>query len=437
MTTVGRPVERPTHLSEDEHRRAQAQTAQWRQQAGLSQQQMAREVGAGHSTYRMWETGKDSHAGPTRLQAGQLDTALRRLLPGQYAEGQAYAVWGWPPADHISYEKTAELLRSAGFAVPGARPGPQVMFWVHRLREPNLVHAVFALAAAAAQRAGVTVRLLLDDSAAMPGARTSLRAEFESQVRAWQAFAGGDDARLSVALYSEILTPPLLAEQGWAAAERYLSSGSVLDYLLASKAVAPLQYSTDAEQSVLELVRQGADSLKAARLLTPLRNWMVFDAELARLAPLHRSGRDPAAIRPSPPAFPPVATLGAEDERLMWELWHRGAAAESSVRVQHIYLRPAPLPNYRVPWQEHALAARTSRTWLAEYLRKRAEYDRHLDLMEWFLQAAVAFPAKLNSAYRASVEPALLEPNPLEQMSAAHLANSIGRAVVGWVNPSP
>jgi hypothetical protein len=397
---------------------------------------MAREIGVGHSTYRMWETGKDSHAGPTRIQAEQLDNALRRLLPGQYAEGQAYEVWGWPPTEHLSYEKTAELLRSAGFAVPSPRPGPLVMFWIHRLREPNLVHAVFTLAAAAAQRAGVTVRLLLDDSAAMPGGRTNLRAEFESRVRAWQAFAGGDDARLSVALYSEILTPALLGEQGWAAAERYLSTGSVLEFLLASKSVAPLQYSTDAEQSVLELVRQGADSLKAARLLTPLRNWLVFDAELARLGRVHGSGRDSNPSRRLTPVFPPVVTLGAEDERLMWELWHRGAPEESSIRVQHIYLRPAPLPNYRVPWQEHALAARTSRTWLAEYLRKRAKYDGHLDLMEWFLQAAVAFPASLNLAYRASVDPMLLESDPLGQMSAAQLANAIGRAVVAWVSPS-
>jgi hypothetical protein len=386
---------------------------------------MAREVGVGHSTYRMWETGKDLYAGPTRLQTGQLDSALRRLLPGRYTGGEAYEVWGWPPREHISYKAVAELLRSAGFAVPDAQIGPSVMFWVHRLREPNLVHAVFALAAAAATRAGVTVRLLLDDSAAMPGGRKDLRTELESRVRAWHAFGGGDDSRLSATLYSEIISPALLADQGWAAAERYLGSASVLDFLLASKAVAPLQYSTDAEKSVLELVRQGVDSLKATRLLTPLRNWMVFDIELARLHHAVRESGIPSA----------VVTLGGEDERLMWNLWHRGAPPERSARVQHIYLRPAPLPNYRVPWQEHALAARTSRTWLSEYLRKRAEYDGHTDLMEWFLQAAVAFPAKLNQAYRADLDPILLVPGAMEQLSVTQLANSIGRAVVAWVNP--
>ena len=40
---------------------------------------------------------------------------------------------------------------------------PAGFFWVHRAREPNLVHGVFSLAAAAATRAGLPVHLLLDD----------------------------------------------------------------------------------------------------------------------------------------------------------------------------------------------------------------------------------------------------------------------------------
>ena len=58
MSRVGRPVERPVHLTPEQRRRAQAQTSQWRGLADLSQKEMAIKVGVSESTYRMWETGK-------------------------------------------------------------------------------------------------------------------------------------------------------------------------------------------------------------------------------------------------------------------------------------------------------------------------------------------------------------------------------------------
>ena len=88
MAPPGRPVERPAHLSPEQRRQAQIQTKQWREQCGLSQREMAAEIGVSYASYRPWESGRDDHAGPTRLQAEQLDKALRRLLGSQYMEGR-------------------------------------------------------------------------------------------------------------------------------------------------------------------------------------------------------------------------------------------------------------------------------------------------------------------------------------------------------------
>ena len=166
MASRGRPVERPAHLSQEQRTRAQTQTLQWRQQCELSQREMAAEIGVSYASYRPWESGRDDHAGPTRLQADQLDKALRRLLADRYVEGEAFDIWGWPRQQDMSYDRVVELLRSAGFDVPRLQPNgrsPVGVFWVHRAREPNLVHGVFSLAAAAATRAGLPVHLLLDD----------------------------------------------------------------------------------------------------------------------------------------------------------------------------------------------------------------------------------------------------------------------------------
>jgi transcriptional regulator with XRE-family HTH domain len=427
MSSGGRPVERPVHLAPQQRREAQAQTAAWRRASGLSQRDMAAKVGVGHSTYRMWESGNEVHAGPTRQQAQQLDRALRTLLGARYAEDRVFEIWGWPAERDMSYAGVAELLRAAGFVIPTPQTtSPSVVFWVHRLREPNLLHGVFALAAAATTRAGMSVCLLLDDAGLAAGARHDARGEFESRVRDWFAFASGDDSKLDISLYSAVLTSELLARRGWAAVVDYLNDKSgVLDFLLASKTVSPLQYSTDAEQSVLELVMQ-TESLRADRLLIPLRNWMVFEKEITRLSD-NRSMNRPGSI----------VTLGGEDERILWELWHRGCAEELSARVQHIYLRPVPMPSYRVPWQESPLTARTSRPWLTTYLRNRTVRDGHADLAEWILKAAVGLPAALNPDFRAGLAPVLADADallraPADQLSSA--APAIAEAVVSWLS---
>ena len=427
MTSVGRPVERPVQLSPQQRRQAQAQTAGWRRISGLSQKDMAAKVHVGLSTYRTWETGTGDYCGPTRQQAQQLNRALLLLLDDRYSDGQAFEVWGWPTEWEISFSEFAGIMQSAGLVTQHLRAvPPSAVFWVQRLREPNLVHGVLALAAATATRAGLSVRLLLDDVNLPARRRQALRDEFDFRLDNWFEFASGDKSKLTVDLYSSVLTDQVLEQRGWTAMSDYLDAGcSVLEFLLASKAVSPLQYNTDAEQSVLELVRQ-TESLKASRLITPIRNWIVFEREIAGLADRR------------PPNRASIVTLGGEDERVLWELWHRGCAEELSVSVQHIYLRPVPMLSYRVPWQEPALTTKTNRPLLASYLKKRTVQDGNTDLMEWILKATVSLPAALNPDYRAQLPDILAAPDALAPGLADRLTEAIpaaAEAVVRWLVP--
>jgi hypothetical protein len=95
-------------------------------------------------------------------------------------------------------------------------------------------------------------------------------------------------------------------------------------------------------------------------------------------------------------------------------------------------LRAAPLPSYRVPWQEDALTARTSRPWLTDYLRNRAS-DGHVSLLNWFARAAVRLPAELNAQFRTTVDPVLLPPDGSQPDATGSLAASIAAAVVAWL----
>lgn len=427
MAPRGRPVERPAHLSQEQRTRAQTQTQQWRQQCGLSQREMATQIGVSPASYRPWESGRDDHAGPTRLQVDQLDKALRRLLAGRYVEGEAFDIWGWPRQQDMSYDRVVELLRSAGFDVPRLQPNgrpPAGVFWVHRAREPNLVHGVFSLAAAAATRAGLPVHLLLDDLA---GDRRTpdLCNELDAQIRTWVAFASGDDAKLSTRLYSEVLSESYLAERGWSAIIDYLNPRiGVLDFLVASKVISPLQYTINAEESVQALLRN-AESLGAERLLTPLQNWLVFEKQIAWIL-----AQSPGGMANS------VITLGGEDERTLWDAFHRGCSDDLSARVRHIYLRPLPMPSYRSPWQERALSAGTDRSTLTTYLANRTPSDR-ADLLEWLIRSAIYLPAALNPGFRAGLEPALQDVAAL-RASASELppttAAAIAKATVEWLN---
>jgi transcriptional regulator with XRE-family HTH domain len=429
MASRGRPVERPAHLSQEQRTRAQTQTLQWRQQCELSQREMAAEIGVSYASYRPWESGRDDHAGPTRVQADQLDKALRRLLADRYVEGEAFDIWGWPRQQDMSYDRVVELLRSAGFDVPRLQPNgrsPVGVFWVHRANEPNLVHGVFSRAATPPTRAGLPVHLLLDDLVeSRPRAREQC-VELESQIRTWVAFASGDDAKLSTTLYSEVLSEEYLSERGWSAINDYLNPRiGVLDFLVASKAISPQLYTINAEESVQDMLRN-AETLGSERLLTPLRNWLVFEKQIGWIL-----AQSPGGMANS------VITLGGEDERKLWDAFHRGCPDDLSARVRHIYLRPLPMPSYRSPWQEQALAAGTNRSRLTEYLTHRTPSER-ADLLEWLIRSAIYLPASLNPGFRAGLDPSVQDVTALLRTSASELppatAGAIAKATVEWLN---
>jgi hypothetical protein len=389
---------------------------------------MATEIGVSYASYRPWENGRDDHAGPTRLQAEQLDRALRRLLRSRYMEGEAFDVWGWPRQQDMSYDQVVELLRLGGFDVPRLQAGrpPAGVFWVHRVREANLVHGVFSLAAAAATRAGLPVHLLLDDLAINDRRNRDLCDDLESRIRTWVAFASGDDAKLSTGLYSEVLTETYLTERGWSAVTDYLNPRiGVLDFLVASKVISPLQYTINAEESVQALLRN-AESLGAEKLLTPLRNWLVFEKQITWIL-----AQSPGGVADS------VITLGGEDERTLWDAFHRGCSDDLSSRVRHIYLRPIPMPSYRSPWQERALSARTDRSTLTTYLANRTPSDR-ADLLEWLLTTAIRLPASLNPGFGEGLDPALCNVDAILRGTVSELppttVAAIAKAVVEWLN---
>jgi len=385
---------------------------------------MATEIGVSSATYRSWESSRDDHAGPTRVLTEALNKALRRLLGDQYADGEAFDVWGWPRDQDMSYQQVAELLRAAGFLVPrpqaNAQPPTQV-FWPHRVREANLVHGVFALAAAAATRAGLTVHLLLDD-VGLPERRRYQCGELESWIRTWVTFASGDDAKVTVGRFSSVLTDQYLAEHAWRALNDYLDDNWVLKFLLASKVVSPLRYRTHSQQSVLELLENDRDSLKASKLLTPLRNWVVFEAEITRLLggrPTRGSGT--------------IITLGGDDERDLWEMWDGGCAEGLSARVQHVYLRTMPVPDHTAPWELRALRAGDSdRHMLREYLAGSAGPD----LIEWLLRSAIRLPAALNPGFQESLDPVLWDVEALLRAPATELSRVVGdmaSAIAKWL----
>jgi hypothetical protein len=376
------------------------------------------------ATYRAWENSRDPHAGPTGPLAAKLDQELQRRLPGRYSAGDALRIWGWAASGDMSVDRLAALLRSTGFDVPNSHEAtPTQVVWVHSLHEPNLVHAVFTLAAAAATRAGLSVRLLLDDMALSAWERASRRANLESRIRAWFSFAGGNEAKLSIGLYSEVVTPELLADRGWSTVSRYLTSEvEVLKFLLAAKVVSPARYRTEPEESVLAILRQ-AQALRADMLLTALRNWIVFEHEIENL--LQRVSDDLSL---------PIVTLGGEDERHLWELWHSCCADDLTSRIQHIYLDAMPTPRYRSVWTEPALFARVSRPTLTEYLRSRMVHERNRDAVEWIIKAAINLPAVLNEDFMSDLDPITLDTGALFGRPDEEIASAVAKAVVNWLN---
>ena len=171
---------------------------------------------------------------------------------------------------------------------------------------------------------------------------------------------------------------------------------------------------------------RNAESLGAERLLTPLRNWLVFEKQIGWIL-----AQSPGGMANS------VITLGGEDERKLWDAFHRGCPDDLSTRVRHIYLRPLPMPSYRSPWQERALAAGTDRSTLTTYLTHRTPSER-ADLLEWLIRSAIYLPASLNPGFLAGLDPAVQDVAALLRASASELPpateGSIAKATVEWLN---
>ena len=221
-----------------------------------------------------------------------------------------------------------------------------------------------------------------------------------------------------------MLTDEYLMRRGWSAVIDYLSTPiSVLQFLRASKAISPQQYSTDAEASALELLRNES-SIRTDRLLTALQE----------LAGVRGGDRRGCSI---------CRQIGPDR-------WSRWAAATSRccgksgagaahdglpARVQHIFLRPMPTPSSHT-WDEPALtASETSRSALEGYLIRRTRSDGHTDLVDWLLKAAVDLPAELNPAFRDGLSPLSASTEILRgafSQEPARAVAPLARAIVEW-----
>lgn len=95
----------------------------------------------------------------------------------------------------------------------------------------------------------------------------------------------------------------------------------MLDFLVPSKVISPLQYTINAEESVQALLRN-AEWLGAERLLTPLRNWLVFEKQIAWILAQSAGGMANSVI-----------TLGGGDERTLGDAFHHGCPDDLSARV--------------------------------------------------------------------------------------------------------
>jgi len=133
-----------------------------------------------------------------------------------------------------------------------------------------------------------------------------------------------------------------------------------------------------------------------------------------------------------------VITLGGDDERDLWEMWHRGCSEDVSAQVQHLFLRAMPIPEHIEQWKVPALiASSTDRSKLAGYLTNHAK-SAGSDLIEWLLRSAVHLPAVLNPGFSDSLDPVLRDVESVlrssgGELSSAPLVGPIARAVVTWL----
>jgi hypothetical protein len=221
-----------------------------------------------------------------------------------------------------------ELLRQLdhefGWRLEGGAAGtpPSVVYWPVRLQQPNLIHAVQALAAAALSARGMTVLLCLDDLSAGPRP-DELRRVLWGDVQRW--FRLIDGARLprveSLESFCEpgrvaarLLDPGKLVRptHPWAVERDYYRNRTLYELMKTAKAIPD----TDADRADPEVVLDGVRTTRADRLLTPPAVWAFLHDVLINV-----------------PQVEQVVTLGGEDGRPIWRVWHDVFADP----VRHLY----------------------------------------------------------------------------------------------------
>ena len=189
----------------DDYEAAKAALIAARTALGLSRRAFAERLGIAPATLKGYECGASL---PEEHITAAVDRLREQQAGGGVPPGQVTrAFFGETRTPASSFDRLLDLLNTADFTV-GRRPSsqPTVILWMHKLREPHLVHAMFSLAAAAALKEGFEVRLLLDDSLIpTPSMRERLINDFRDAVTSWLDRAGAPTERFATTCYSEIV----------------------------------------------------------------------------------------------------------------------------------------------------------------------------------------------------------------------------------------
>jgi SIR2-like domain len=220
-------------------------------------------------------------------------------------------------------ELLRQLDREFGWRLEGGTPTapPTVLYWPVQLRQPTLIHAVQALVAAALSARGMTVLLCFDDLSAEVHPE-ELRRVMTADVQRWFRLVEGAKPPIVESLESfcepgrvaeRLLNPTMLVRptHPWAVERDYYRYGTLYDLAKTVKAVPD----TDADEADPVVVKTGLTTTRAERLWSPLAIWAYLHYLLLE-TPVDG-----------------VVTLGGDDERTMWRLWHDVFADP----VRHLY----------------------------------------------------------------------------------------------------
>jgi len=257
-------------------------------------------------------------------------------------------------------ELLRQLDREFGWRLEGGTPTapPSVLYWPVQLRQPTLINAVQALVAAALSARGMTVVLCVDDLSAEVHP-DELRRVMTADIQRWFRLVEGAKPPIVESLESfcepgrvaeRLLNPAMLVRptHPWAVERDYYRYGTLYDLAKTVKAVPD----TDADEADPVVVKTGLTTTRAERLWSPLAIWAYLHYLLLE-TPVDR-----------------VVTLGGDDERTMWRLWHEVFADP----VRHLY-NPR-IVNLR---QDAGMLRCTSFQEIMEYL------ERSVDLPTWRL----------------------------------------------------